>query len=68
MGVCWNEGLLKSPATDNKDAPNEDAKALWLKLVEGRRSMKRRRMDETSGTHVGAEIERILESEKNVEQ
>jgi hypothetical protein len=73
--------LLKCgpPGTDNKNEPlqiNEDAKALWLKfkfvqfarkwVVEGRRSMKRRRMNEASGMQVGAG--RILESEQNVEQ
>jgi hypothetical protein len=75
--------LLKCgpPGTDNKDEPlqiNEDAKELWLefkfvqfaaKWVECRRSMKRRRMnEEASGTQVGAEIERTLQSEQNVEQ
>jgi hypothetical protein len=77
-------GVLKCgpPGTDNKNEPfqiNEDAKGLWLKFkfvqfarkwveVEGRSSMKRRRMNEVSGTQVGAEIERILESEQNVER
>jgi hypothetical protein len=66
------------PGTDNKDEPlqiNEDAKELWLefkfvqfaaKWVEGRRSMKRRRMNEACGMQVGAG--RVLESKQNVEQ
>jgi hypothetical protein len=75
--------LLKCrPPPTDKNEPlqiNEDAKELWLKfnfvqftrkwVVEGGRSMKRRRMnEEASGTQVGAEIERTLQSEQKVEQ